>query len=162
MFRNFVEVGLGILAAFVLYTVFGKISVGLLLIFNPFLLAVLYFSLVNGEVFGAVTGTICGLIQDSFSLGIFGVAGLSMTVLGYLTGLISRKINVVPFWRNFVFLLILGSLELLIWMALCVFIFAERLHTGGMLLFFQPLTMAFCGSLLFTLMRKLRGNERIG
>jgi rod shape-determining protein MreD len=159
MIRDIIDVSLGILAAFVLYTLFGKISAGLLLIFNPFLLVVFYFSLVNGEIFGAVTGTICGLVQDSFSLGVFGVAGLSMTVLGYLTGSISRKINVVPFSRNFVFLLILGSVELLIWMALSVFIFAERLFTGGILLFLQPLMMAFWGSLFFTLMRKMRGGK---
>ena len=157
MIRDVIDVGLGILAAFVLYTLFGKISAGLLLIFNPFLLVVFYFSLVNGEIFGAVTGTICGLIQDSFSLGIFGVAGLSLTVVGYLTGLISRRINVVPFSRNFFFLLILASVELLVWMALYVFIFAERLSTGGILLFLQPLMMAFWGSLFFSLMRKLKG-----
>jgi rod shape-determining protein MreD len=157
MIRDVIDVGLGILAAFVLYTLFGRISAGLLLIFNPFLLVVFYFSLVNGEIFGAVTGTICGLIQDSFSLGIFGVAGLSLTVVGYLTGLISRRINVVPFSRNFFFLLILASVELLVWMALYVFIFAERLSTGGILLFLQPLMMAFWGSLFFSLMRKLKG-----
>ena len=157
MIRDVIDVGLGILAAFVLYTLFGRISAGLLLIFNPFVLVVFYFSLVNGEIFGAVTGTICGLIQDSFSLGIFGVAGLSLTVVGYLTGLISRRINVVPFSRNFFFLLILASVELLVWMALYVFIFAERLSTGGILLFLQPLMMAFWGSLFFSLMRKLKG-----
>ncbi len=152
--RDVIEAGLGILAAFLLYSLFGKISASSLLIFNPFVLVVMYFALLKGEVFGAVTGTLCGLIQDSFSLGVFGVAGLSQTVLGYSTGFISRKINVAPFSRNFLFLLIMASAELLIWAFLNTIIFSRRLNTGGALLFLRPLLMALCGSLLFFLMRQ--------
>lgn len=154
--RDFIEVGLGILVAFLLYTLLSKVSGSLLLIVNPFLPVVMYFALVKGEVFGAVTGTVCGLVQDSFSLGVFGVAGLSQTVLGYLTGSVSKKMNVVPFSRNFVFLLVMATVELLIWALLHTFIFAQRLNTGGTLLFLQPLLMALCGSLFFYFMRKAK------
>lgn len=157
--RDFTEAGLGILGAFLLYTLLGKISVSLLLIFNPFLLVVMYFALVKGEMFGAFTGTFCGLIQDSFSIGVFGVAGLSQTILGYLTGFVSKKINVVPISRNFVFLLIMATVELLIWALLYALIFAQRLNTGGVLLFLRPLLMALCGSLFFYIKRKSKADK---
>ena len=37
------------------------------------------------------SGTMCGLVQDTFSLGVFGVAGLTKTLLGFWTGYISRQ-----------------------------------------------------------------------
>ncbi len=157
--RDFTEVGLGILGAFILYTLLGKISVSLLLIFNPFLLVVVYFALAKGEMFGAFAGTFCGLIQDSFSLGVFGVAGLSQTIIGYLTGFVSKKINVVPLSRNFVFLLIMVTADLLIWAFLYSLIFAQRLNTGGALLFLRPLLMASCGSLFFYFKRKSKAGK---
>jgi rod shape-determining protein MreD len=155
--RSFYEAVLGIILAVVLYTLLGKISASLLFLFNAFSWVVLYFSLTEHEVFGAVMGSVCGLLQDSFSLGVFGVGGLTKTLLGFSTGYISRKINVTPPVRNFVFLLVVSTIELALWKFLVFFLFRERLGWGGGLVFLQPLSTALIVTLLFQIMRRVRG-----
>ena len=72
---------LGTLVAVAVYSVAGSAGPELLVVFNAFSVVVLYFSVRRGEVFGAVLGTLCGLTQDAFSLGVFGVSGLTKTLL---------------------------------------------------------------------------------
>jgi len=157
--RSVFEAVLGIILAVVLHALLGKISASLLFLFNVFSWVVLYFSLMKHEVFGAVIGTVCGLLQDSFSLGLFGVGGLTKTLLGFTTGYISRKINVAPVVRNLVFLLIVSTIELALWKFLVFFLFRERFALGGGLVFFQPLATAFFVTLLFQIIQRKRGES---
>jgi rod shape-determining protein MreD len=157
--KSLFEAVLGVILAVVLHTLLGKISASLLFLFNAFSWVVLYFSLMKDEVFGAVMGTVCGLLQDSFSLGLFGVGGLTKTLLGFSTGYISRKINVTPVARNFVFLLIVSTIELTLWKLLVLFLFRGRFALGGGLAFFQPLATAFFVTLLFQIIRRKRGES---
>ncbi len=150
---------LSVLAAFVLTSVVSKISFSLFYLFNFFSLVVLYFALEKGEIYGACLGALCGLIQDSFSLGIFGVAGIAKTILGYSAGYFSSKINVVPFRRNFVFIFVLIIVELIVWTGLQSFIFAEKVYTGNAWIFFQPLGTAALGSILYHYIRKQKRSE---
>lgn len=154
--RDFKEIAIGIILTFLLFTVLLKISFSLTQVFNVFSLLVIYFALSKGEVYGAFLGTICGLIYDSFSLGVFGVAGLSKTITGFIAGYVSRKINVTPFLSRFVFIFILITLELILWTFFYSYIFAEKLNTGKGALLFQPLVTAFIGSLVFSVSRRLR------
>lgn len=157
--KNFLWTILSVLAAFVLTTMVSKISFSLFYLFNFFSLVVLYFAIEKGEIYGACLGALCGLLQDSFSLGVFGVAGIAKTVLGYSAGYFSSKINVVPFRRNFVFIFVLIDLELIIWVSLIFFIFSERVYTGNVLLFFQPLSMAALGSVIYHYLKKPKTSE---
>lgn len=154
--RDFIEIALGIVIAFIFYTVLAKISISLIQIFNVFSLVIIYFALDKGEIYGACIGTFCGLIQDSFSLGVFGVAGIAQTIMGFTAGYISRKINVLPLRRNFFFIFVLVGFELLLWALLYSFIFSETINTGKGLIFFQPLSTALLGSILFILIRKFK------
>jgi cell shape-determining protein MreD len=120
---------------------------------------VILIGLIKGEMAGALMGMACGLIVDSFSLGIFGIAGLANTLTGYLTGILSRKVNVVPFLRNFVFIGIMASLELAVWMGLSALIFGEGIHFGKGLIFLQPVFIAIFGSLLFLGIRKFKAQH---
>ena len=79
--KNFIEMVLSVLAAFLLYSLLAKISVSLLFIFNFFSLVVIYFALEKGEIYGACLGAFCGLLQDSFSMSVFGVAGNGLLLL---------------------------------------------------------------------------------
>jgi rod shape-determining protein MreD len=153
--RNFVEISLGIIIAFLLYTIIGNISFSLSQLLNFFTLAVIYFAVAKGELYGACTGTMCGLIQDSFSLGVFGISGLSKTLIGFLAGMISQKINVLPLMRNFLFIFVLTSGETALSIFLYYFISAEYVSEITPLILFQPLCTAFLGSLVFLLLRKL-------
>jgi len=148
-----------VLAGFLVYTLMGKAGASLLLAVNAFSVIVLVFAIREGEVFGAAMGTVCGLLQDSFSLGVFGVAGLTKTLLGFAAGLISRKIQVAPFFRNFVFIFILATVEIALWVFLYSLIFSAKVITRGGFVFFQPLTTAVLGSAALAIARKMKTPE---
>lgn len=140
-----------ILGAILVYSLLGKLAPPLIIVFNPFTWVVLYFSLVRHEVYGAVVGTICGLVQDAFSFGIFGVGGLTKTLLGFSAGLVARKINVLPPGRNFLFLFLLATAELLLWKAVVIFLFGEKPGLLNGYLLAQPLATASVVAVLFQL-----------
>ena len=152
--RHFFEGVVGIVLAVVLHTILGKISAPLLVVFNAFSWVVLYFGLTRHEVFGAIMGTACGLLQDSFSLGVFGVGGLTKTLLGFGAGYISRKINVTPVSRTFVFVLIMATIELFLWKSLALFLFGERFTAARGLIFLQPLFTALFVTAAFQVYRR--------
>ncbi len=157
--KDFIKVSLGIIIAFLLYTTLSKISPSLVLLFNVFSLVVIYFAVEKNEVFGACLGAFCGLIQDSFSLGVFGVAGLAKTIAGFTAGYIAKKIDVHPPLRSFVFIFLLISFEFILWALLYSFVFSGRINTGRGLIFFQPLSTALVGSVLFFFSRKFKRSE---
>jgi rod shape-determining protein MreD len=144
------------LAAFILYSLAGRAYPPLVLVFNAFSLAVILFAVWKGEVFGAVLGTACGLLQDSFSLGVFGVAGLSKTLLGFAAGYVSRKLHIGPSFRNFVFVFICSAGELAVWSLLYALVFSRKMASGNALVLFQPLVTAALGSAILTLVRRLK------
>jgi rod shape-determining protein MreD len=144
------------LAAFLLYSLSGRAYPPLVLVFNAFSIVVILFGVWKGEVFGAVLGTVCGLLQDSFSLGVFGVAGLSKTLLGYLAGFVSRKMQIGPSFRTFVFVFACSASELAVWAFLYAFVFSRKMASGNALILFQPLATAVLGSALFALARRLK------
>lgn len=114
----------------------------------------IYFALKKGEVQGAVMGMICGLIHDSFSIEVFGIAGIAMTLTGYIAGYFPKKINIYPTLRMFVFIFFITIINLIIWAAVYSFVFSENIITGGGYIFFQPLVTAVLG--LITLQSLIR------
>lgn len=152
--KDFFWMALSVIVAFLLYSVLGKISLSLLHWFNFFSLVVIYFAMEKGEIYGGCLGAFCGLIQDSFSMSVFGVAGIAKTIMGFSAGYFAGKIDVTPLKRTFFFIFILNSVELLIWAGLYSFIFSGKVNTGGASLFFQPLLTALLGAGIFHLVRK--------
>jgi rod shape-determining protein MreD len=153
--KRWLEIALAVFGAFLFYSLLAKIHPALLLAVNAFTLVVAYFSISRGEVFGAVLGTFCGLIQDSFSAGVFGLAGLTKTLLGFGTGFVSRRIEVSSFFRRTTFVLIMTSLELGGWIGLKALIFSERIYLGRGLLLLQPIVSSLAVSLLFVAFGRL-------
>ena len=154
--RDFLFSGLVIFIAVVLYLFLQNVSFLFPFLLNVFSIVVIYFAVEKGEVFGAFTGMACGLIQDSFCLGVFGVAGIAKTLLGYFTGLISKKINIVPFPRNILFNIIMLIFELLVWIFIYTLIVGEKLYTANGLLFLQPFCTALAVCFTIVLVRKVR------
>lgn len=154
--KDLLEVILGTIFAFILYVVLSKLFLPLVQVVNVLSLLVIYFAYRKGDIFGACLGAGCGLIQDSFSLGVFGVGGLAKTVMGFLAGYIAKKIDISPFLRNFVLISILIAVELSLWVVLYSYIFSEKVSTGNGLLFFQPFGTALLGSSLFHIIRKFK------
>jgi rod shape-determining protein MreD len=126
-------------AAFILSSLLAGISPILPLLLNLLSVVVLYSAVSRGETYGAVVGMVCGLLQDSFSLGVFGVAGIAKTLAGYTTGYVAKKINITRFSRRYLFFILVLAMELAIWAFLYAPIFGRRINTGGGLLFFEPL-----------------------
>ena len=153
---------LGTLVAVAVYSFAGAGAPALLVVFNAFSVVVLYFSIRRGEIFGALLGTMCGLAQDAFSLGVFGVAGLTKTLLGFWTGYVSRRIDIVPFSRNALFMLVMSVLEMLLWVLLTALVRVHAVNLQGGLLFLQPIVTAVLGSSLFVLERRIKARASRG
>jgi rod shape-determining protein MreD len=148
LFKDIVEVILGIILAFLIYTLLSRISFKINLLFNIFLITTIYFAFKKGEVEGALIGMFCGLIHDSFSIEVFGVAGISMTLTGYLAGYFPKKVNVYSPLKMILFIFFLTVINLIIWAAMYSFVFSENIFVGGGYIFFQPLATAVLGSLM--------------
>jgi len=153
---------LGTLIAVAVYSVAGAGAPALLVVFNAFSVVVLYFSIRRGEVFGALLGTMCGLAQDAFSIGVFGVAGLTKTLLGFWTGFISRRIDVVPFTRNALFMLVMSVVEMILWVLLTALVRLKSVNLEGGLIFLQPVVTAAVGGSLFALERWIKARSSRG
>ncbi len=153
---------LGTLVAVFVYSVAGAGAPALLVVFNAFSVIVLFFSIRRGEVFGALLGTMCGLAQDAFSLGVFGVGGLTKTLLGFWTGYVSRRIDVAPFARNALFMLVMSVLEMTLWVLLTAAVRLKGVNFEGGLLLLQPVVTALLGSLLFALERWVQARSSRG
>lgn len=154
--KDILEAAAATLAAFLLYSLSGRAYPPLVLVFNAFSLVVILFAVWKGEVFGAVLGTACGLLQDSFSLGVFGVAGLSKTLLGVAAGYVSRKMQIGPALRSFVLVFVCSAGELAVWTFLYTLVFSRKMASGNALVLFQPLATAAIGSVLLGLARRLK------
>ncbi len=155
MLRHFLKISIATIFALVFFSVLTKISFEFSLVLNVFNLLVLYFALEEGEIYGAVMGSVGGLIQDSFSIGVFGIAGISKTIMGFLAGYISRRINVVPLVRRTVFIFVMLLLEVLLWMFLYSFVLSEELYTAKGWLFLQPICTTVLAFIVFPLFKKL-------
>jgi rod shape-determining protein MreD len=153
---------LGTLAAVLVYSVAGASGPRLLLVFNAFSFVVLYFSVRRGEVFGALLGTLCGLAQDTFSMGVFGVAGLTKTLLGFWTGYISRRIDVAPFGRNALFMLVMSVLEMALWVAITAVVRLGTVGWHGGLILLQPVVTAAAAGLLAGVERRIAARRSRG
>jgi len=157
--KHIAEGAVGIVLAVVLQTVLGKLSASLLIVFNAFSWVVIYFGLTRHEVFGAFMGTACGLLQDSFSMGVFGVGGLTKTLLGFGAGYISRKINVAPVTRTYVFALVIAAVEFLLWKSLVLFLIGERFSVAGGLFLLQPPVTALVVTVAFQVRRRMEARR---
>ncbi len=153
---------LATLLAVSVYSLAGGAGPELIVVFNAFSVVVLYFSVRRGEVFGAFLGTACGLVQDAFSLGVFGVGGLTKTLLGFWAGFISRRIDVAPLFRNGLFMLIMSVLEMVLWVLVTAVVRRESLNFHGGLILLQPLVTAAVASSLFAVERRLRARGSRG
>lgn len=149
-------------AAVLFYSLAGGAGPSVLVAVNAFSVVVLYFSVRRGELFGAVLGSFCGLVQDSFSLGVFGVAGLTKTLLGFWAGYVSRRIDVAPFSRNALFMLVMSVLEMLLWVLVTAVVRAGSIDFHGGLILLQPVVTAVMGSALFLAERTFRARRGRG
>ncbi len=92
------------------------------------LICCLYFSLINGSVYGQVTGFISGLFIDFMSGSPFGFNCLIHTILGYIAGLFKKVLNIKSFFVLFLIGLIATIFKALL-IYLVSFLFPNMVNT---------------------------------
>ncbi len=152
--RNLRDATLTFLGGLALFILLGRIDPAVVLLVNPFAAAVIVIGSRGGPAWGAAAGTAAGLLQDALTFRVFGLAGLTKTILGFFSGVVSRKINVAPAGRSFVFGFLMALLELVLWVILYVLVFGERVYLRNGLLVLQPVVTAALSSLVQFLLRR--------
>jgi rod shape-determining protein MreD len=152
--KGFVLV-LGLILAVGLYVLLGWLEPALVLLVNSFAILVFFTAVFYGELDGAVMGTCAGLLQDALSHGVFGLAGLSLTVSGFLTGWLSQRLDVRTFYKRFIFLFIMSLFQLFFWAIFYFLIFRKSLLYSQPALYLQPLFSALLTSLIINIFKKI-------
>ncbi len=84
---------IGLLIALTLHSLLDSFSPNALAFFDPYIILVIYYSM-GGNVFGAIiAGVIAGLVQDAFSVAIFGLHAFSLTVCAYVVAYINSRLE---------------------------------------------------------------------
>jgi rod shape-determining protein MreD len=157
--RNVITVGLTVLAAVLVFTALRAIALPLPIGINVFTVAVISLGVFEGEIAGAVTGAVCGLVIDALSLGMFGLAGLTKTVTGFLAGFVSRKLNIQPPGRLFVFAGVLGIIDLALGVFLQAVVAAEGFPWARGWLLVQPAGTAVLVTAFVCLVRRIKARR---
>ncbi len=82
------------------------------------LVVVVYSALASGRVSGLLTGTFAGLVQDAMSGGVIGMAGLSKTIVGFLSGIVGTQFIVSHSASRFVVFFLATVLNAIVFMGL--------------------------------------------
>jgi hypothetical protein len=90
------------------------------------------------------------------------VAGLTKTLLGFWTGFVSRRIDVAPFTRNALFMLVMSVIEMILWVLLTAAVRPGSVNFHGGLVLLQPFVTAVAGSSLFAIERWIRSRKPRG
>jgi cell shape-determining protein MreD len=146
--------GLAILASTLVFFLFRSLPFSGSLIVDVFTVAVLLFGALYGEIPGAVLGAVGGLIVDTFSLGIFGLSGMSLTAGGYLAGFVSRKINIQSWTRSFLFFAVLAVGVFAAGTGLAFLIGGNPIPWAGGLVLARPFVTAVAAVLLHESIRR--------
>jgi len=82
----------GLVAVLLIHSFLDTFLPGALGFLDPYLVLVVYFAS-GGNLVGTIAaGVVTGLVQDAFSLSIFGLHAFSLTLSGYLVALLNNKI----------------------------------------------------------------------
>ncbi len=156
---RFVAIVLGVGLALAAQTTLSRFLGGGLVAVDLVLVSVVYVALTNGPATGLLTGAVAGLIQDVFfSSGIKGVGGLSMTVVGFLSGIIGTQFIVSESLPRFVVFfaatLIHRVLSMGLYVLLAIHDFGPQPY-GPML--WQAAANALTGVVIFRVVESLPG-----
>jgi rod shape-determining protein MreD len=83
---------IGLLIALTLHSLLDSFYPNALAFFNPYLILVVYYAM-GGNLVGAIfAGIAAGLVQDAYSMSIFGLHAFSLTVIGYTVAYINARL----------------------------------------------------------------------
>jgi rod shape-determining protein MreD len=141
---------LGALAiALVLQTTLAGVSMEGATRVNLVLVAVVYVALAFGAVSGLLAGSAGGLVQDALAGGIVGTGGLSMSVVGFLVGVLGAQFIVSQPLPRFVMFVGATVLHELVYQGLSALIETRSFSLHYTTLLTQALVNAVVGILAF-------------
>jgi rod shape-determining protein MreD len=83
---------IGLLIALTLHSLLDSFYPNALAFFNPYLILIVYYSM-GGNLVGAIfAGITAGLVQDAYSMSIFGLHAFSLTVIAYVVAYINARL----------------------------------------------------------------------
>lgn len=121
------------------------------------LVVVVYAALTSGSVTGLVTGSVAGLIQDALSGGVIGMAGLSKTVVGFLTGIVGTQFIVAHSASRFVVFFLATIVNAVVFMGVYELLGLRQFGEPYTAVALQGLVNAIVGVLVFKVIEVLPG-----
>jgi rod shape-determining protein MreD len=83
---------IGLLIALTLHSLLDSFYPNALAFFNPYLILIVYYSM-GGNLVGAIfAGIAAGLVQDAYSMSIFGLHAFSLTVIAYVVAYVNARL----------------------------------------------------------------------
>jgi rod shape-determining protein MreD len=83
---------IGLLLALTLHSLLDSFYPNALAFFNPYLILIVYYAM-GGNLVGAIfAGIAAGLVQDAYSMSIFGLHAFSLTVCAYIVAYINSRL----------------------------------------------------------------------
>jgi rod shape-determining protein MreD len=113
------------------------------------LVVVVYNALSTGRVGGMLTGSFAGLVQDTLSGGVIGMAGLSKTVVGFGAGIVGTQFIVTHSASRFVVFFLATVVNAAIFMGLYELLGLRHFGTPVVAVAGQGLGNAVVGVLAF-------------
>jgi len=113
------------------------------------LVVVVYNALSSGRVGGMLTGSFAGLVQDTLSGGVIGMAGLSKTVVGFGAGIVGTQFIVTHSASRFVVFFLATVVNAAIFMGLYELLGLRHFGTPVVAVAGQGLSNAVVGVLAF-------------
>ena len=121
------------------------------------LIVVVYNALTTGRVSGLLAGTFAGLVQDALSGGVIGMAGLSKTVVGYVTGILGTQFIVTGTLTRFVVFFLATVMNDVVFMGMYELLGLRSFGTPYAAVAAQGLGNAVVGVLAFKVVELLPG-----
>jgi rod shape-determining protein MreD len=113
------------------------------------LVVVVYNAISSGRVGGMLTGAFAGLVQDTLSGGVIGMAGLSKTVVGFAAGIVGTQFIVTHSASRFVVFFLATVVNAAIFMGLYELLGLRHFGTPVVAVAGQGLSNAVVGVLAF-------------
>jgi len=148
-----------IAAAYLVFALIGPLAAPAAVVVDVFSVAVLLFGTIRGEIPGAILGAVCGLIVDAFSLGVFGLSGLILTPAGFLAGSISRKINILRWYRMLLFFFFLAVAAFVAWIGLTSAVARNPMPWSGGLILLRPAATTVACALIYDGRRRFKARH---
>jgi rod shape-determining protein MreD len=83
---------IGLLIALTLHSLLDSFFPNALAFFNPYVILVVYYSM-GGNLIGAIfAGIAAGLVQDAYSMSIFGLHAFALTVVAYAVAYVNARL----------------------------------------------------------------------